>query len=490
MKLARTSVAVSLVALAVIASPLALAHDPGWYVGFNVGQSRAKIGDTRITNDLLGAGFSTTLINNNDRDIGYKIFGGYQFNRYFALEAGYFNLGNFGFTATTLPPGTLHGTLNLKGINADAVGMLPITKRFSAFGEVGLIYEKARDSFTGGGSVAVDNPGPSNQSANYEFGVGLQYDVTSSIGVRAEADRYRINDAVGNKGDIDLISLGLVYRFGEGRSQSETVAENTEPTPSPAPVQAPAPVETQQYCSTLSIQFEVNLDKMQRQDKQKLDVVGTFLNKYPRTTAVIKGYTDNVGTAAYNLKLSRKRAKNVVNYLVTRFGIARSRLTAVGYGEAHPIGNNRTGAGKRLNRRIVAVIPCVTNIAGLKVAPVKRVTLGIPIEFGRNQTNVRSRYRNDLRRVAYFMKVTPAVTATVEGNTDNLEATPALAMKISRHRAESVVNYLVDQFGVSRSRLHAEGFGQSRRFAYNAHANGRQENRRVNIVFNYGPTRH
>jgi OOP family OmpA-OmpF porin len=87
--------------------------------------------------------------------------------------------------------------------------------------------------------------------------------------------------------------------------------------------------------------------------------------------------------------------------------------------------------------------------------------------------------------VADFLKANPTVTASVEGHTGNLQTTPALAMEISRRRAQNVVNYLVDHFGIDRSRLKAQGFGDNRRFAYNTSAEGEQENRRVNLIFNY-----
>ena len=146
----------------------------------------------------------STSISNDERDTGYKFFGGYQFNKNFSLESGYFDLGNFDFTATTLPAGTLNGKIRLKGLNLDVVGILPITEKFSAFGRAGLNYADARDSFTGTGAVGVVNPNPSKRDMNYKFGLGLQYALTESLGIRAEAERYRINDAVGNKGDIDL----------------------------------------------------------------------------------------------------------------------------------------------------------------------------------------------------------------------------------------------------------------------------------------------
>jgi len=228
MILIRASKTLGLVAfLAVIVSPYAVADnsdwDSGWYGGINIGQSRAIIDDGKVTSSLLSGGFTTTLITNDDHGTGYKLYGGYQFNRYFSLEGGYFDLGKFGFTATTQPPGTLSGNIKLKGVNIDAVGTLPITENLSAFGRVGLDYAKASDSFTGTGFVDVPNPNPSTHAVNYKFGLGLQYAFTEFLGMRVEAERYRINDAVSNKGDIDLFSVGLVYRFGSQTPAPEPV---------------------------------------------------------------------------------------------------------------------------------------------------------------------------------------------------------------------------------------------------------------------------
>jgi len=214
MKLSRASLTLGLLALAATASPFAVAADSGWYGGINIGQSDAKIDDARITSNLLGAGFATASINDDDRDTGFKIFAGYKLNRNFALEGGYFDLGRFSFTATTVPAGTLSGNIKLQGFNIDTVGILPITEKFSAFGRAGLNFADAKDTFSGSGAVTVLNRNPSKSDTNPKFGLGLQYDFNASVGVRAEAERYRIKDAVGNKGDVDLMSLGLVYRFG------------------------------------------------------------------------------------------------------------------------------------------------------------------------------------------------------------------------------------------------------------------------------------
>jgi OmpA-OmpF porin, OOP family len=485
MKNSRFSRSLSLATLTLAAASPAIADDTGWYVGANFGLSRAHIDDPRIEGGLLQHGFTTTAIADDDHSTGYKLFGGYQFTRYIALEGGYFNLGKFGFIADTAPAGTYAGNTRIKGGNLDVVGTLPLAYKFSAFGRVGVNFADVRDSFSATGAVHLVEPDHGKNAANYKFGAGLQYDVTDSVGLRLEAERFRINDAVGNKGDIDLLSIGVVYRFG----RHATAAATSAPPPvaraaEPALVVVPVASQTQQYCSILDFEFEINEDDVQLADKEKLAVVGTFLNKYSETTAVIEGHTDNVGSAERNLQLSQRRADNVRTYLLGSFNLAPGRLTAVGYGETRPIADNATEAGKRQNRRIGAVVACATDIAGLTVVPA-RLTMALSMEFDRNQAEVKPQYREQLRQLAAFLNANPTANATVEGHTANLQATPELALEISTRRAQNVVSYLVDNFGIARSRLAAQGYGQTRRMAYNTTLDGQQENRRVNVVISY-----
>jgi OOP family OmpA-OmpF porin len=215
MKLARTSALIGFATLAAITSSIALADEAGWYGGANIGRSLATIDDARITTGLASSGLATTSIANRDRDTAYKIYGGYQFNKYIGLEGGYFDLGKFGFTANTLPLGTLDGNIRLRGFNLDAVGTLPLAEKFSAIGRIGINNAQARDYFSGTGAVKVANPNPSKRDTNYKLGVGVQYAFNDALAMRAEIERYRVNDAIGNKGHIDVLSLGLTYRFGD-----------------------------------------------------------------------------------------------------------------------------------------------------------------------------------------------------------------------------------------------------------------------------------
>ncbi|MDP1996603.1 MAG: OmpA family protein, partial [Gallionella sp.] len=334
-KLARTSGTLGLAALAIIASPFAVADDSGWYIGANVGQSRAKIDDARITAQLQGTGLATTSIIDDNRDTGYKLFGGYRYNKNFAVEGGYFDLGRFGFTSatvftgTTTPAGTLTGNIKLKGVNLDAVGILPLTEKFSAFGRLGLNYAQARDNFTVTGSVTVPNPNPSKNDTNYKFGAGLQYDFTKSLGMRAEAERYRINDAVGNRGDVDMYSLGLVYRFGVEKPAPAPVAPAPAPAPvavapAPKPVVVPPPPPKKVVFSADSSAdalFAFGKADVKPTGKQALDRFAADLKGADYEVITVTGHTDRIGSQKYNQKLSERRAEAVKAYLVESAGI-------------------------------------------------------------------------------------------------------------------------------------------------------------------------
>jgi OmpA-OmpF porin, OOP family len=479
MKLVRTVGALGLAGFAAVASQAAIAQDSGWYGGIGIGQSRAKIDDDRIRAGLGGV----TSIDDNDRDTGFKLFAGWQLNRNFAVEGGYFRLGEFGYTAHT-GFGSQVGSAKFQGGNIDAVGILPFTEKFSALGRVGLTYTQTKDSFSGVGITG--DASPSKSEGNYKVGLGLQYAFTPALSLRGEWERYRVNDAVGNNGNVDMLTVGLVYRFGAEKPapKAETPPPALAAAPAPEPVLVIVPIvaKTEQYCSILDIQFEINQKTVQRESEEKLSKVVTFMRKYPDTTAVIEGHTDEVGTSADNMRLSQSRADNVVNYLASH-GIARSRLRAIGYGETRPIADNSTEVGRRLNRRIDAIIACATDIEGLEPAPA-RVTMALEMEFDTNRADVRPQYRDELRKVVNFMKANPRVTATVEGHTSNQQGTAAQSMRLSQQRAQSVVNAMAEM-GVDRMRLFAEGFGQTRRFAYNTSVEGRQENRRVNIILDF-----
>ena len=81
----------------------------------------------------------------------------------------------------------------------------------------------------------------------------------------------------------------------------------------------------------------------------------TFLQKYPERRVVIEGHTDSVGSDAYNLDLSQRRADAVRDFLLQN-GVKAAQLTTHGYGKASPVASNSTAEGRQHNRRVELII--------------------------------------------------------------------------------------------------------------------------------------
>lgn len=79
------------------------------------------------------------------------------------------------------------------------------------------------------------------------------------------------------------------------------------------------------------------------------------LQKNPRRSVLIEGFTDSTGSAAYNQELSERRAGAVQNALQD-MGVGRERVAMRGYGEAYPVAGNNTGSDRQLNRRVEIVM--------------------------------------------------------------------------------------------------------------------------------------
>lgn len=163
-----------------------------------------------------------------------------------------------------------------------------------------------------------------------------------------------------------------------------------------------------------------------------------------------------------------------------KFGIEPARLTAKGFGKAKPVANNATETGKQRNRHINAIIDCALDIKDLPTPP-ERLCVTLNVEYDTNSTEISPRFTSEIAKVGDYMKKYPTTTALIEGHTDNVGGFD-LNMKLSQKRAENVVNYLVTNFGIERSRLTAKGYGYTRRIAYNNTPEGRQKNRRINAI--------
>ncbi|NRB63297.1 MAG: OmpA family protein, partial [Saprospiraceae bacterium] len=99
------------------------------------------------------------------------------------------------------------------------------------------------------------------------------------------------------------------------------------------------------------VRFKTGRADLLASSKDILNKIVEILEKYPAYHLRLDGYTDSVGREVTNQKLSENRAKSCFMYLIGQ-GIEEDRLSFSGYGEENPIGDNKTKAGRQLNRRV------------------------------------------------------------------------------------------------------------------------------------------
>jgi outer membrane protein OmpA-like peptidoglycan-associated protein len=99
------------------------------------------------------------------------------------------------------------------------------------------------------------------------------------------------------------------------------------------------------------ILFAVDSAKLDDAAYRKLDELAGVLADFPKTAVVVQGHTDSTGREEYNQRLSERRAKAVMNELIGQ-GVDSGRITAIGYGETHPVASNQTERGRAQNRRV------------------------------------------------------------------------------------------------------------------------------------------
>lgn len=102
------------------------------------------------------------------------------------------------------------------------------------------------------------------------------------------------------------------------------------------------------------INFKLNSAKLTKNSYGTLDDIAKLMRRIPNANLEVQGHTDDKGTDDFNMKLSQKRAKAVVQYL-ERKGIHPNRLRAVGYGRSKPLAENDSEDGRAKNRRVELV---------------------------------------------------------------------------------------------------------------------------------------
>jgi len=142
------------------------------------------------------------------------------------------------------------------------------------------------------------------------------------------------------------------YNYGAPAQQSYAPPQQSYAPPAPA---ANAPMPITETVILHGVNFQSGSEVLLDESYPVLDMIYNSLAYYTNLNVEIAGHTDNEGQADFNKSLSYKRAKTVMDYLVSR-GIPKSRLKARGYGMERPIADNDSYEGRASNRR-VEVIP-------------------------------------------------------------------------------------------------------------------------------------
>jgi OmpA-OmpF porin, OOP family len=225
--------------------------------------------------------------------------------------------------------------------------------------------------------------GQSGSNGMLNLGLGLGKAINDRVTFRGEAGyRYDMDDeSVKRQEDFSdfTASVGLTVALGPARS-APAPAPVEEPAPTPAPAvdddtdrdgvknmddkcpdsqagQAVGPdgCPVKVAIDLRGVNFEFDKDRLLPESIAILDKAVEVLKAYPDIRVEVGGHTDSIGTDAYNMGLSDRRAKVVHDYLVSN-GIAADRLGPKGYGESKPIDTNSTKEGRAKNRRTELVI--------------------------------------------------------------------------------------------------------------------------------------
>ena len=192
MKIQKTLIAAALALGGTLAATQASAQA---FVGGSFGKSDI---DEEITTGLIDSGSV------DGKDSGFKIFGGYMFNRHFGVEGAYVDLGEVSYSGTFGGAPVTGGTVEVSGFNISALGSFPVTEQFSVFGKIGMfIWDAEANDTTGGLPFSGSEDG-----TDVSFGVGVGYQFTRNLGVRAEWEMFKTNDA-----DATLMSVGVLWKF-------------------------------------------------------------------------------------------------------------------------------------------------------------------------------------------------------------------------------------------------------------------------------------
>jgi len=212
--------------------------EPGkWYLGVGAGHSRyynwtskTELTDIRDTfGSRLGiVSFTGTQGANVDNDAtGYKLFAGYSFHEYFALETSYIDMGKVdGYSRAS---GTFYDAVNnslagdssatasarVNALTLDLKLNVPIVSIAELLLKAGVYTADTSLNTHAGSSISTENFSYSRteNSTGAHYGMGINFRLTDIIGLRAEWERLELVEANDGKNHVDLVSAAITYQF-------------------------------------------------------------------------------------------------------------------------------------------------------------------------------------------------------------------------------------------------------------------------------------
>ena len=192
------------------------------------------------------------------------------------------------------------------------------------------------------------------------LGIGVSKFLSEELEFRAD---YRVRSTVIDNLDDNAIDDGVTfalnYHFGSFRSAPAPAAPVLipRPAPRPQPVVAPEPEpELVEVTVELDVLFATNSADIENADVAEFRRMATALRENSSANLVIEGHTDSAGSAEYNESLSQRRADAARQELIDAYNAPANQIRSVGYGEARPIADNATAAGRAQNRRVIGVL--------------------------------------------------------------------------------------------------------------------------------------
>ncbi|EPE74435.1 porin OmpA [Pasteurella multocida subsp. septica] len=349
----KTAIALTIAALAAASVAQAAPQPNTFYVGakagwasFHDGLNQAKYLEAPEAPEAT-FGFKRNSVT-------YGVFGGYQITDNFAVELGYDDFGRAKLRmaekdqkAKDAAKHTNHGAhLSLKA-------SYPVLDGLDIYARVGAALIRSDYKVYDHSDPAKLPQFKRTHSTQVSpvFAGGLEYAFMPELALRVEYQWVnnvgKVKDVLGERvdyrPDIGSVTAGLSYRFGQSVYVPEVVSKT--------------------FTLNSDVTFGFDKADLKPAAQNVLDGIYGEIAQLKSASVAVAGYTDRLGSDAYNLKLSQRRADTVANYLVAK-GVAQNAISATGHGEANPVTGNKCDSVK--GRK--ALIACLADDRRVEIA--------------------------------------------------------------------------------------------------------------------------